>query len=49
VAHFTDTDNIRDASRAIAEDNLKDKVSIRRAAGQLNELYESILDRKDRK
>jgi len=49
VAHFTDTDNIRDASRAIAEDNLKYKVSIRRAAGQLDELYEYILDRKDRK
>ncbi|KPK43753.1 MAG: hypothetical protein AMJ65_04890 [Phycisphaerae bacterium SG8_4] len=49
VAHFTDTDNIRDASQAIAKDNLKDSVSIRRAAGQLNELYESILERKGRK
>ncbi|MHC4430526.1 MAG: glycosyltransferase family 4 protein [Planctomycetota bacterium] len=49
VTHFTDTDNIRDASRAIAEDNLKDKVSIRRAASQLSELYESILERKGRR
>jgi len=49
VGHFTDTDNIRDASQAIIEDNLKDNISISRAAGQLNELYESILERKDRK
>ncbi len=49
VAHFTDTDNLRDASQAIAEDNLKDNVSISRAAGQLNELYESILERKDQR
>lgn len=49
VSHFTDTSNIRAASQAIAEDNLKDNISISRVAGQLNELYESILGRKDRK
>ena len=49
VGYFTDTDNIRNASQAIAEDNLREKISISRAAGQLTELYESILERKDRK
>ena len=49
LGHFTETDNIRSASQAIAEDNLKDNISINRAAGQLIELYESILERKDRK
>ena len=49
IGHFTDTSNIRDASQAIAEDNLRDNISISRAAGQLKELYQSILERKNRK
>ncbi|MHC4328815.1 MAG: glycosyltransferase family 4 protein [Planctomycetota bacterium] len=48
VSYFTDTDNIQQASQAIVEDNLKDNISINRAAGQLIELYESILERKGR-
>jgi UDP-glucose:(heptosyl)LPS alpha-1,3-glucosyltransferase len=43
---FTDTDNIRKASQAIAEDNLKEKVSVRRVARQLMTVYESILQNK---
>jgi UDP-glucose:(heptosyl)LPS alpha-1,3-glucosyltransferase len=46
IRHFTDTDNIEKASAAIAEDNLKDNISISRAARELMELYESILQGK---
>ena len=48
IRHFTDTANIERASRAIAEDNLKDKVSISRAAKEMMALYESILQRKSK-
>jgi UDP-glucose:(heptosyl)LPS alpha-1,3-glucosyltransferase len=46
IIYFTDKDNLRKASQTIAADNLKDKVSINRAARQLISLYETILDRK---
>lgn len=46
IAHFTNTDTIAAASQAIREDNLEDAVNIRRAAEQLESLYETILDRK---
>jgi UDP-glucose:(heptosyl)LPS alpha-1,3-glucosyltransferase len=46
ISYFTDTDNIQKASQAIVEDNLKENISVGRAAGQLIELYESILQRK---
>jgi len=46
IGFFTDTDNIEKASKAIAEDNLKDKISVGRAARELMALYESILQRK---
>ncbi|MHC4369338.1 MAG: glycosyltransferase family 4 protein [Planctomycetota bacterium] len=49
IEHFTNTTNINDASQAIIEDNLKDNISISRAARELIELYDSILERKDRK
>jgi len=48
IRYFTDTKNIENASRAIIEDNLKENISIGRAAGQLIEVYESILQRKGR-
>jgi len=48
VSHFTETSNIEQASKAIIEDNLTEQISIRRAAGQLISLYESILERKGR-
>jgi UDP-glucose:(heptosyl)LPS alpha-1,3-glucosyltransferase len=47
IGYFTDTKNIERASEAIAADNLKEKVSINRAAEQLISVYESILQRKD--
>jgi UDP-glucose:(heptosyl)LPS alpha-1,3-glucosyltransferase len=48
IRYFTDKKNIENASRAIIEDNLKENISIDRAARQLIELYESILQRKGR-
>ena len=46
IRYFTDTKNIENASQAIIEDNLKDNISIDRAARQLLDVYESILQRK---
>jgi glycosyltransferase involved in cell wall biosynthesis len=48
IRYFTDTKNIENASKAIIEDNLKDNISIDRAARQLLDVYESILQRKAR-
>jgi UDP-glucose:(heptosyl)LPS alpha-1,3-glucosyltransferase len=44
VDYFTNTDNIQKASQAIAADNLKEKISIRRVAEQLISIYKSILE-----
>ncbi len=49
ILDFTDTNNIEEASRAIAKDNLKEEISIGRVADQLIALYDSILQRKPRK
>ncbi len=49
INYFTNTENIQKASQVIAADNLKEKISIRRAAKQLVTVYESILQRKGRK
>ena len=46
IIHFTDTNNIRQASHAIVEDNLKEQISISRVAEQLISLYESIPQRR---
>jgi UDP-glucose:(heptosyl)LPS alpha-1,3-glucosyltransferase len=43
MAHFTNQANIRNASKAIIDDKLKEKISIHRHAEQLVELYETIL------
>jgi glycosyltransferase involved in cell wall biosynthesis len=48
IRYFTDTKNIENASQAIIEDNLKENISIGRAARQLIDVYESILQRKGR-
>jgi UDP-glucose:(heptosyl)LPS alpha-1,3-glucosyltransferase len=48
ILYFTDPKNIKNASQAIIEDNLKDNISIERAARQLIDVYEYILQRKDR-
>ena len=48
IRYFTDTKNIENASRAIIEDNLKENISIGRAARQLIDVYEPILQRKGR-
>jgi glycosyltransferase involved in cell wall biosynthesis len=46
IRYFTNTKNIENASKAIIEDNLKENISIDRAARQLLDVYESILQRK---
>jgi UDP-glucose:(heptosyl)LPS alpha-1,3-glucosyltransferase len=43
VAHFTETGNIQKASQAIRQDNIKQRVSISRSAGELKKLYDNIL------
>ena len=48
IRYFTVTKNIENASQAIIEDNLKENISIGRAAGQLIDVFESILQRKGR-
>ena len=48
IRYFTDTKNIEKASQAIIEDNLKENISIGRAARQMIDVYESILQRKGR-
>ena len=49
IGYFADTDNIREASESIIADNLKEQISIKRAAKQLLSVYESVLQKKDRK
>ncbi len=49
IGYFTDTNNLQKVSEAIVADNLKEKISIDRAAKQLISVYESILQRKDQK
>jgi UDP-glucose:(heptosyl)LPS alpha-1,3-glucosyltransferase len=49
IRWFTDRDNIRKASEAIAEDNLREKVSVNRVAKELMAVYESILQKKGQK
>lgn len=46
VSYFSDTSNIRKAAQAIADDNLKESVSIRRVAKETVSLYESILQKR---
>lgn len=43
MLYFTETNNIISASQAIASDCLADKVSIKRHAAELTELYETIM------
>jgi UDP-glucose:(heptosyl)LPS alpha-1,3-glucosyltransferase len=43
LVHFTNPANIKKASQAIIEDNLRQKVSISRVAGQLKAVYDAIL------
>ncbi len=46
--YFTNAENIEKASRAIGDDNLQEKISIGRAAGELADLYKTILDERGR-
>jgi UDP-glucose:(heptosyl)LPS alpha-1,3-glucosyltransferase len=46
ISYFSDPENIQKASNAILADNLKEIISINRAAKQLISVYESILQKK---
>ena len=46
IVYFTDTNNIEKASQDITEDKIVEEISIRRAAKQLADVYELILQRK---
>jgi len=46
IGYFANTNNIKKASEAIAEDNLKEDISINRVVKQMHSLYESIIQRK---
>lgn len=48
VGHFTNIETIRKASTAILTDNLREQLSISRAAKELKSLYELILERRAR-
>ncbi len=49
VSFFTDTDNIRKVSQAIVVDKLEEKVSVSRVATQLIPVYESILEKREKR
>ena len=46
LTFFTDKENIQKTAQAIADDNIKENLSISRVAKQLQSVYESILSRK---
>ena len=46
IAHFTNPDNIQKAAQAIAADNLREKISIKRTAKLTEALYESIIEKR---
>ena len=49
IAFYADAANVCKASSAIVEDNLAEKISIERHAGQLVELYNSIMKKRGEK
>lgn len=49
IAHFTNPDNIQKAAAAIAADNLREKISIKRTAQLTEALYESIIEKRRQK
>jgi len=48
IAYFTDTANLNGASAAICEDNLKEKIDIRRSVEELVGVYTDLLERKQK-
>jgi glycosyltransferase involved in cell wall biosynthesis len=48
LCYFTDSDNIEEAAQAIRQNNIEKQVSVSRAAGELAELYTTILEKKGR-
>lgn len=46
IGHFSNIDNIKTASQSISADNLKENISVNRAAKQLICVYESIAEKR---
>jgi UDP-glucose:(heptosyl)LPS alpha-1,3-glucosyltransferase len=46
IRYFANHENIEQASKAIAADNLKETISVKRVAGQFLSVYESVMQRK---
>ncbi|MDD5458249.1 MAG: glycosyltransferase family 4 protein [Phycisphaerae bacterium] len=49
IQFFSDKTNIKNASQTIAADNLEENISISRVADQLNNLYDSIIKKREQK
>lgn len=49
IGYFSNTENIRNASREIVADGLKEKISIRRVADRFTALYDEILEKRRQK
>jgi len=48
IRYFSDRDNIKKASEAIAADKLKEKISVKRVVKQLGAVYDSVLEKRSR-
>jgi glycosyltransferase involved in cell wall biosynthesis len=48
LTHFMDSGNIQKASQAILQDNIRQRVSISRVAGQLREFYDRLMKKRRR-
>jgi UDP-glucose:(heptosyl)LPS alpha-1,3-glucosyltransferase len=48
IVYFADTKKIQSASQSIAQDNLKENISISRVAEQLMKVYDNIIQKKGR-
>ncbi len=46
ITHFTSAANLEKAQAAIVQDDLRERISIQRVARELNQLYESILEKR---
>ncbi len=46
ISYFTNRDNIRKSAEAIIEDNLASRISISRVAGEMDSLYNRIIERR---
>ena len=46
IIHFSNTENIEQATNAIIKNNLKQKISIKRVTSELISLYDKIIEKR---